>query len=41
MKSAAARGTSENTVANQLKAIYRKLGISSRMELVSRGTGNE
>ncbi len=37
---AAARGTSENTVANQLKAIYRKLGIASRIELVARGKAN-
>jgi two-component system nitrate/nitrite response regulator NarL len=34
---AAARGTSENTVANQLKAIFRKLGVASRIELVRLG----
>jgi DNA-binding CsgD family transcriptional regulator len=30
---AAQRGTSERTVANQLSAIYRKLGVGSRAEL--------
>jgi len=32
---AIARGTSERTVANQLAAIYRKLSITSRSELVA------
>jgi DNA-binding CsgD family transcriptional regulator len=32
---ARARGTSERTVANQLKRIYRKLGVFSRAELVA------
>jgi DNA-binding CsgD family transcriptional regulator len=36
---AAARGTSENTVANQLKAIYKKVGVASRIELVAWGKG--
>jgi DNA-binding CsgD family transcriptional regulator len=31
---AKARGTSEHTVSNQLRAVYKKLGISSRAELV-------
>ncbi len=31
---AEARRTSENTVANQLKAIFKKLGVQSRVELV-------
>ena len=30
------RGVSANTVANQLRAVYEKLGIRSRYELVSR-----
>jgi DNA-binding CsgD family transcriptional regulator len=30
---ARARGTSERTVANQLKGVYRKLGVFSRSEL--------
>jgi len=30
------RSTSERTVANQLAAIYRKLGVSSRAELAAR-----
>ncbi len=29
------RNRSENTVANQIKAIYTKLGVSSRLELVT------
>lgn len=29
------RGTAERTVANQLASIYRKLGISSRAELLA------
>lgn len=29
-----ARGTSARTVANQLQAIFRKLGVTSRAELV-------
>ncbi|NUP09893.1 MAG: helix-turn-helix transcriptional regulator [Polyangiaceae bacterium] len=33
---AAMRGSSTRTVANQLQAIYRKLGISSRVELSHR-----
>jgi DNA-binding NarL/FixJ family response regulator len=33
---AAARRTSTRTVANQLAAIYRKLGVSSRWELAAR-----
>src|SRR5258708_4903951 len=28
------RGASVNTVANQLRAVYRKLGVSSRTELI-------
>jgi DNA-binding NarL/FixJ family response regulator len=32
---ASARGTSVKTVANQLYAIYRKLGLKSRQELVA------
>jgi len=32
---ARARGTSERTVANQLRCIYRKLGVFSRSELVA------
>ena len=28
------RRTSENTVANQLKSIFKKLGVQSRVELV-------
>ncbi len=30
---AKARGTSERTVANQLASIFRKLGVTSRVEL--------
>lgn len=30
------RGRSERTIANQLAAIYRKLGVSSRAELAAR-----
>jgi DNA-binding NarL/FixJ family response regulator len=33
---ASARGTSPRTVANQLAAIYSKLGVRSRRELVAR-----
>jgi DNA-binding CsgD family transcriptional regulator len=33
---AAARGTSVNTVANQLRSVYAKLGISGRVELIRR-----
>jgi DNA-binding NarL/FixJ family response regulator len=33
---ARARGTSVKTVANQLYAMYRKLGVSTREELVAR-----
>jgi DNA-binding NarL/FixJ family response regulator len=30
------RGTSRRTVQNQLRAIYRKLNVSSRAELIGR-----
>ncbi len=30
------RGTRERTIANQVRAIFRKLGVSSRGELVRR-----
>jgi DNA-binding CsgD family transcriptional regulator len=30
------RGTSHHTVANQLRGLFRKLGVSSRAELVAR-----
>jgi DNA-binding CsgD family transcriptional regulator len=33
---AALRGSAERTVANQLRRIYRKLGIASRFELAAR-----
>jgi DNA-binding CsgD family transcriptional regulator len=33
---ARARGTSRRTVENQLRSIYRKLGVSSRWELVAK-----
>ena len=33
---AAERGVSAKTVANQLRAIYEKLGIASRFELAAR-----
>jgi len=33
------RGSSAKTVANQLLSVYRKLGIASREELVTRITG--
>lgn len=33
---AARRGTSVKTVANQLRAVYEKLGIHSRFELAAR-----
>jgi|SRR5579884_4538467 len=33
---ARARGTSPHTVSNQLRAIYRKLGVASRRELGAR-----
>lgn len=38
-----ARGVSPRTVGNQLESIYRKLGVSSRAELVLRlgGRGRE
>jgi DNA-binding CsgD family transcriptional regulator len=36
---AAERGTSSRTIANQLGAAYRKLGVRSRRELVARGRG--
>ena len=31
---AARRGTSPRTIANQLRSIYKKLGVASRTELV-------
>jgi DNA-binding CsgD family transcriptional regulator len=33
---ASARGTSPRTVANQLRTLFRRLGVSSRAELLSR-----
>ena len=33
---AAARGTSERTVANQVQSLFRKLGVASRAELAAR-----
>ncbi len=30
------RGTSQRTVANQIQAVYEKLGVTSRLELVAR-----
>jgi DNA-binding CsgD family transcriptional regulator len=33
------RGTSPNTVANQLRAVYQKFGVSGRLELVRRCAG--
>lgn len=33
---ASARGTSARTVANQVASIYRKLGVSGRVELLAR-----
>lgn len=33
---ALSRGTAERTVANQIAAVYRKLGVHSRAELVAR-----
>jgi len=33
---AAARGTSERTVANQVASLFRKLGVGSRAELARR-----
>jgi DNA-binding CsgD family transcriptional regulator len=36
---AARRGTSVRTVGNQLSAIFKKLGLSSRNELVELATG--
>jgi DNA-binding NarL/FixJ family response regulator len=36
---ARARGVSAKTVGNQLESIYRKLGVSSRIELVLRLRG--
>ncbi len=32
------RGTSERTVANQLRSIFRKLGVASRAELIARAS---
>lgn len=34
-----ARGTSSRTVANQVASVFRKLGVSSRAELISKGHG--
>jgi DNA-binding NarL/FixJ family response regulator len=34
---AARRGVSQRTVANQLAAVYRKLAVRSRLELVRKG----
>lgn len=34
-----ARGRSARTIANQLAAIYRKLGVTGRTELLARLTG--
>jgi DNA-binding NarL/FixJ family response regulator len=36
---AATRATSPRTVANQLRAIYQKLGVSSRTELLASLSG--
>lgn len=36
---AAARGTSSRTVANQIAAIFAKLGVASRAELIARLRG--
>jgi DNA-binding NarL/FixJ family response regulator len=36
-----ARGTTARTIANQLSAIYRKLGVGSRRELCARIKGAE
>jgi DNA-binding CsgD family transcriptional regulator len=38
---ASARRTSARTVANQIAAIFRKVGVSSRAELVARCVGEE
>jgi DNA-binding NarL/FixJ family response regulator len=38
---AAMRGTSTRTVANQIRAIYAKLGVGSRAELSNRLSGTE
>jgi len=38
---ATTRSTSERTVANQVAAIFRKLHVSSRCELVTLVTGHE
>jgi DNA-binding NarL/FixJ family response regulator len=35
------RGTSERTVAKQIAATFRKLGISSRRQLLARTRGGE
>jgi DNA-binding CsgD family transcriptional regulator len=37
---ARARGTSTNTVANQLRSIYAKLGVDGRLSLVKRCLGD-
>lgn len=36
---AAARGSAERTIANQAQSIYRKVGVSSRVQLASKLTG--
>ena len=36
---ASLRGTSASTVVNQLSAVYRKLGVASRFELIALATG--
>jgi len=38
---AARRSVSQRTIANQLGQIYRKLGLSSRHELVTLAVGNK
>lgn len=37
---ARARGTSEHTISNQLEALYRKLQVGSRAELIVRLRGS-
>jgi len=37
---ASERGTSTNTVANQLRLVYAKLGVSGRLELARRCVSN-
>jgi DNA-binding NarL/FixJ family response regulator len=38
---AAERGTSSRTIANQLSAAYRKLGVQSRRQLIARDQRDE